>query len=87
MPALQLKDGEPTAYGFACGYVSRKEHHNVRVTLWQEHGVYHIRRSDWRRDSMGAYGWETTTSLTDARTWFRQMVADVKRGKGVCAGS
>jgi hypothetical protein len=82
MPALQLKDGEPTAYGFACGYVSRKEHHNVRVTLWQEHGVYHIRRSDWRRDGADVHGWGTTRSLAEARVAFRQMVRDVKCGKG-----
>ena len=32
-----------TAYELACGCIDRTERGGVRVTLWKEHNVYHVR--------------------------------------------
>ena len=33
-----------TAYQLACGYIMRKTTKTGSVTLWMEHGVYHVKR-------------------------------------------
>lgn len=45
------KDKRVTRYGFACGCIERRPvvSSGQEVTLWMEHGVYHVRRSDWAR--------------------------------------
>lgn len=37
------KNGDVSAYGFACGLVQRYEKDGIQASLWQEHGVYFVR--------------------------------------------
>ena len=39
---LRDRRGRPTAQGFACGYAETREDAFGRVSLWREHGVYHV---------------------------------------------
>lgn len=58
-----------TAYALACGYISRRELGNgIEDTLWHEHGVYHVRRHDFKHNKRVA--WKTFTQLTNARKYF-----------------
>lgn len=61
-----------TAYQFACGYVDRVERGKVWVTLWKEHGVYHVRAHEF--DGRGRLAWKVFQTLTAARRYHRRMV-------------
>lgn len=39
---LRDRRGRPTPQGFACGHVEAREDGRGRVTLWREHGCYHV---------------------------------------------
>ena len=57
--------GRLTAYALACGYVESKDLGAVHLSLWSEHGVFHVRahnRGEGRR-----VFWESFRTLTDAR--------------------
>ena len=50
MLQILRKNGTPTAYGFACGYHAQRHPegtHLVTVTIWKEHGVFHVRAHDF----------------------------------------
>lgn len=68
MPELRTKSGHVSAYGFACGYVESVYHGRVNVTLWQEHGVYHVRAHD--HGERRRVFWESFRLLSDARRHF-----------------
>lgn len=63
------KRGELTEYALGCGYIQRREVNEILVTLWREHGVYHVRVHDFRNGWRVA--WETFKTLTDARKYYR----------------
>lgn len=44
---IKTKDGRVSAYGFACGYIEAVENGYKHVTIWAEHGAYHVR---WQLD-------------------------------------
>jgi hypothetical protein len=61
------------AYALACGACYRKtfDNHSRWITLWAEHGVYHVRLYD--RTLSKAACWNTYTRLTDAKAFFSQI--------------
>jgi hypothetical protein len=74
-------DGRLTAYALACGDVEQYEigdRHvwtlenpqlsGRQVTLWEEHGVYHVRHHDFER--FGRISWSTHTKLSAARRYY-----------------
>ena len=61
-----------SAYELACGYVERFEHDNLWVTLWREHGVYHVRAHEF--NGRGRLAWSVFSTLTAARRYHRRMV-------------
>jgi hypothetical protein len=67
---LELKDkrGRLTAYGLACGYVEKREHGAINVTLWREHSCYHVRAYD--NELKACRFWLSFNSLTKARAHF-----------------
>ncbi len=76
---FKTKSGRLTPYALACGYVERHETKpgtitGKSVTLWQEHGVYHVRAHDY--DAHKRLLWESFDNLTPARKCFDR----VKRG-------
>jgi hypothetical protein len=71
---LSTKHNRLTAYGLACGYVERQEAIGRQVTLWREHGVYHVRAHDFREHKRLA--WETYIHLHIAQRAYRALVAN-----------
>lgn len=66
-----------TQYELACGYIQRTESNNRWVTLWQEHGVYHVRAHDFNEHRRLA--WDSFTALGKARAAFNRMRRDLIR--------
>jgi len=65
---LVTKTKRITAYALACGHVERKEENNIRLTLWHEHGCYHVRAHEF--DGRGRLFWQSFDKLIDARSQF-----------------
>lgn len=64
MELQNAKTGRITAYGFACGYIERHESCGVAVTLWKEHGTYHVRAHG---GNIGRIFWDSFPNLAAAR--------------------
>lgn len=77
------KNGQLTAYGYACGYLTRHTRYNESKELYKEGGVYHVRYKDISELYM--YGmpqsdtnhkfkiWETFDTLTQAKKRFNSI--------------
>lgn len=65
------KNGIPTAYGFACGYIQVKEKGKARKELYKEHGVYHVKQ--WKTYPSKPVIWVSTEFLTTARKAFKKI--------------
>jgi hypothetical protein len=62
-----------SAYRLACGDIVRHRGANGReVTLWREHGAYHVRTHDFAKHERIA--WDSARTLTEARRVFRSHV-------------
>jgi hypothetical protein len=65
---IKNKNGFLSAYGLACGYIEQKMNNNIEVTLYEEHGVYHVtainRNYPTRKDCKI---WETFDLLGEAK--------------------
>lgn len=80
----KTKDGRISAYGFACGYIEAVENDYKYVTIWAEHGAYHVR---WQLDKGEVYrywtcednGWATFDALADARKQYDKVKKEVER--------
>ncbi len=68
MPELRTARGRISAYGLACGYAESAYHGRVNVTLWAEHGVYHVRAHD--HGNKRRVFWKSFHRLSDARKHF-----------------
>lgn len=76
MPNLTLKNGSPSAYGFACGYVQQVEYSNdFRLALYQEHTVYQIRGFE----DFNGHICESFDNLKDARKFFKNCSRIMER--------
>lgn len=74
---IRRKDGSISAYGFACGYVeARNPSPSVTLTLWMEHGTFHVRAYDFA--SRGRLVWESFPTLTEARKFYASWKDEVK---------
>lgn len=72
------KDGWLTSYALACGYVEQKDYGPVRITLFFEHGCYHVRAYD--HDQKVRLFWETFRTLTEARRYYKYAKALLVNG-------
>lgn len=61
-----------TSYQLACGYRDQIEQHGIRVTLWMEHGTYHVRAHDFNEHYR--IDWQSFYTLAEARRIFQKMV-------------
>ena len=50
------KNGSVSAYGFACGYTETFENGDARVSLSEQHGVYHMKGFDQAGRFYHTYG-------------------------------
>jgi hypothetical protein len=64
------KDKFLTSYGFACGYVERKESLLKSKQMYFEHGVYHVRAGKHGNESNI---WETFSTLTEAKKFYKAI--------------
>lgn len=64
--------GRLTAYAFACGYIETAEANGIQVTLWQEHGVYHVRAHDFK--SHMRLAWDSFHTLGEGRKAYARMI-------------
>lgn len=71
-PEFKTQAGEHTMYGLSCGYFDRVERGGVAVTLWSEHGIFHVRAHDF--NSSVRLLWESFEKLAEARKAFRRHV-------------
>jgi len=76
MPQFKRKDGSLTAYAFACGYIQREYVNGIRIDLFHEGAVYHVKLFneslpylDWNANGSGRR-WETLGTLAEARKQF-----------------
>ncbi len=63
-----------SVYELSCGGVEQNEHNGIRVSLWREHSVYHIRAHDFVAHSR--LEWTSKRTLTDARKEYKRMIHD-----------
>jgi hypothetical protein len=68
MPQFYTRTGRLTPYALACGYAERITPDEVQVTLWQEHGAYHVRAHDFAAGRR--IEWLSFTTLAAAREAF-----------------
>jgi hypothetical protein len=61
-----------SAYALACGYVQRVEIGDYRVSLYREHGVYHVRAYNFEQSKRIA--WDVFHTLGEARKAFRALI-------------
>ncbi len=57
-----------SAYSLACGAFERKHYGPVQITLWKEHGTYHVRAHDFENHQRRF--WESFRTLKEARKHF-----------------
>ncbi len=82
MPLLQRKDGTPTAYGFACGYVIERELGNrYRLRVYREHGVYHVNGfiAAQKLGHPSRHVWESSPTANGARRILAKLSAEHRR--------
>lgn len=80
---LRDKRGNMTAYAYACRYTDVYRHTNgtttdIRVTLWREHGVYHVRAHNHATHTRLVWG--SFHALSDARREFRILRRQIRTG-------
>ena len=63
---------KPSAYEFACGGIQSFNAGNLRVTIWREHGVYHVRAHEF--DGRGRIDWKAFPTLARARKYFGFLI-------------
>lgn len=68
--------GTLTTYGFACGYIERKENNGVQVTLWREPAtnVYSVRKHNFNTGKR--IFWKSFSGLTNARKLYNKTKAN-----------
>lgn len=78
-----LKDGQLTAYSFACGYIQRAlfivkpEEDFIELDLWHEGACYHVRAYDYK--SKGRLFWDSYDTLGEARKAFHKAKAQLRK--------
>ena len=63
-----------TAYQLACGYIERKQSNYGTVTLWQEHGIYHVKRISYFIDGRPIQdSWLCLETVKEARKAYKRQ--------------
>lgn len=75
---IKTSAGLVSAYGFACGYCERAKFGETEVSLWREHGVYHVRAHNFGYH--GRLFWDSFRLLSDARKRFMSAGRSILSG-------
>lgn len=71
MAYTYTRHGDLTDYGLACGYVQTRYAGPCKVTMWKEHGKFHVRGVYHMGQRKGERAfWQTHDKLSDARKDF-----------------
>jgi hypothetical protein len=65
---FKTKAGRLTPYALNCGYVERKETEALRLDLWHDGGIFHVRAHDFANHAR--LFWECFHTLTEARKFY-----------------
>lgn len=68
------KKGHVTDYGLSRGYVESTNDGKLSITLYKEHGCYHVKKDDID----GSIVWESFDKLSDARQYYTN---NAKKGR------
>jgi hypothetical protein len=72
MTTLKTASGQLTRYALSCGYVEfSPTTASTVITLWREHGVYHVRAHNHETGQREA--WRVFRTLTAARRFYRRQ--------------
>lgn len=78
---MTTQAGRLTRYALSCGDVERWTHKtpvvDIHVTLWMEHGTFHVRAHS--RDH-GRLAWRAFRTLSEARREFDTVKRQIKNG-------
>lgn len=74
---LRDAQGRPTPQGFSCGHVEQREDDRGRVTVWREHGVYHVAATP---NGLGLHRSHATRRLNEARQVLARFWHEMKGG-------
>jgi len=72
VPKFKTPSGELTAYALACGYIERKETPTLRLDLWHEGALYHVRAHDFAEHTR--LFWESFDTLRAARAFYAKQI-------------
>lgn len=67
---LMTKARKLTDFAFACGYVESRQIGTIRIKLWKEHLVFHVRAHCSER---GRLFWDSYSTLAAARKRFNSV--------------
>jgi len=78
MKKIRNKNGFTSEYGFMCGYIENIQTETTKITMYREHGVYHVQA--FRNDKKTLMTrndckiWETYEKLTDAKKHYKKLL-------------
>lgn len=61
-----------SAYELSCGALQTYNQGDLRITLWREHNVYHVRAHEF--NGAGRKDWQVYRTLTAARKHFGFLI-------------
>jgi len=78
MNNLKTKKGFTSEYGFACGYIEQIETKKIKLTMYLEHGIYHIQAYRYDEKSLISRNdckiWNSYETLTEAKKEYKKLV-------------
>ena len=71
-PKFYNKNGELSRYGFACGYVEKREKGNMKKEMYMEHSHFHVRMG---KNGEPTFLWQVFSNdeLTKARKFYHSI--------------
>jgi hypothetical protein len=79
MVATMRSGNKLSAYGLACGFVERYiPVKGIEVTLWREHGAYHVRAHNFNTGKR--LMWRAFRTIRAARSELSQTNRQIKQG-------
>jgi len=78
---IKLKNGNLSAYGFACGYVQKVENEKLHKQIFMEHSHFHVQSLRNNKPELSSYFigghiphsfiiWEVFDNLKDAKKFY-----------------
>lgn len=72
---FHLKNGDLSAYAFACGYIQVHKINEIETTLYHD-GCFHVRTNDFNEHKR--IKWESYSSLVEARNEYKEQCKEAR---------